>query len=291
MRPDSTASRMRVSLRIIRTEAGEPSGFIRTARRPRRRARGAVNEHEPAPPRPDHEPLRPARRARTARPARRKLGHLSRGPSPGVDPEQLARRPLTVRILLENLVRHYDPRARRRRDDRPARELRRLRRPASSRSTPSRVLLQDFTGVPGARRPDRDAVGGGARAASPVEAINPEVPVDLIVDHSVQVDSYGTAQSLADQPRPRVRAERRAVRPPPLGQQALPERPDRAPRERNLPPGQPRVPRLGRRPPRRTRPGRRSRSRTPSSGRTPTRRWSTASACSAGASAGSRPRR
>ncbi|HEV8049756.1 MAG TPA: aconitase family protein, partial [Thermoplasmata archaeon] len=111
----------------------------------------------------------------------------------GVDPSKLARRPLTVRILLENLVRHYDPRLV------DPETIVRLANSGDSGARelpfhPSRVLLQDFTGVPALV--DLTAMRSAAeRRGMAVEAINPEVPVDLIVDHSVQVDSYGTAQS------------------------------------------------------------------------------------------------
>ncbi|MFP3360562.1 aconitase family protein, partial [Planococcus sp. SIMBA_143] len=60
---------------------------------------------------------------------------------------------------------------------------------------PSRVILQDFTGVPAvvdlaSLRKAMDDVGGD------VQKINPEVPVDLVIDHSVQVDAYGTDDAL-----------------------------------------------------------------------------------------------
>ena len=61
---------------------------------------------------------------------------------------------------------------------------------------PARVLLQDFTGVPcvvdlAAMRAAIGALGGDPRI------INPQVPVDLVIDHSVQVDYYGTADAYA----------------------------------------------------------------------------------------------
>ena len=61
--------------------------------------------------------------------------------------------------------------------------------------TPSRVLLQDFTGVPAvvdlaAMRDAMTALGGSA------EQINPLSPAELVIDHSVQVDSFGSADSL-----------------------------------------------------------------------------------------------
>ncbi|WP_085992106.1 aconitate hydratase AcnA [Oceanobacillus senegalensis] len=60
---------------------------------------------------------------------------------------------------------------------------------------PSRVVLQDFTGVPAvvdlaSLRKAMVDLGGKP------EEINPEVPVDLVIDHSVQVDQYGTANAL-----------------------------------------------------------------------------------------------
>ena len=60
---------------------------------------------------------------------------------------------------------------------------------------PSRVILQDFTGVPAvvdlaSLRTAMEAVGGD------VQKINPEVPVDLVIDHSVQVDEYGSTSAL-----------------------------------------------------------------------------------------------
>lgn len=60
---------------------------------------------------------------------------------------------------------------------------------------PSRVILQDFTGVPAvvdlaSLRKAMVDMGG-----SP-DQINPEVPVDLVIDHSVQVDAYGSPDAL-----------------------------------------------------------------------------------------------
>lgn len=60
---------------------------------------------------------------------------------------------------------------------------------------PSRVILQDFTGVPVVvdLASMRDAV---VKAGGSPDLINPEIPVDLVVDHSVQVDYFGTDQAL-----------------------------------------------------------------------------------------------
>jgi aconitate hydratase len=62
--------------------------------------------------------------------------------------------------------------------------------------TPTRVVMQDFTGVPAvvdlaAMRSAMDRLGGDPGL------INPVIPVDLVIDHSVQVDAYGTTDALA----------------------------------------------------------------------------------------------
>ena len=93
------------------------------------------------------------------------------------------------------------------------------------------------------------------------------------------------------QRRPRVRAQRRALPAPALGPDGVPRPARRAARDGHRPPGQPRVPGDGRRRSRDDGRRRGSPSPTRSSAPTRTRRWSTASACSAGASAASRPRR
>jgi aconitate hydratase len=101
------------------------------------------------------------------------------------------RLPYTLRILLENALRHaersdaeallrWDPNAE------PADEI-------SFR--PARVLLQDFTGVPAIvdlaamRNAMQDLGGDPAR-------INPQLPAELVIDHSVQVDEYATARAI-----------------------------------------------------------------------------------------------
>jgi aconitate hydratase len=104
--------------------------------------------------------------------------------------------PYSLRILLESLLRNEDGRAVSRDDiaalarwspsDTPSREIAFM---------PARVLLQDFTGVPAvvdlAAMRDAMAELGGDPAR-----INPLLPAELVVDHSVQVDSFGEARSL-----------------------------------------------------------------------------------------------
>ena len=99
-----------------------------------------------------------------------------------------------------------------------------IRRPLPSREIafmPARVLLQDFTGVPAvvdlaAMRDAMQTLGGDP------ERINPLQPVELVIDHSVQVDEYGIAGGVPAQRRARVRAQPRALRLPALGPAGVP---------------------------------------------------------------------
>jgi aconitate hydratase len=108
-----------------------------------------------------------------------------------VDPERL---PHTVKILLENLLRRAGSR------DVTAGDVLSLARwpseefPAKIAFMPSRILMQDFTGVPAVvdLAALRSAV---ARAGGDPAAVNPEIPVDLVIDHSVQVDRFGSSQA------------------------------------------------------------------------------------------------
>jgi aconitate hydratase len=110
----------------------------------------------------------------------------------------LERLPFSIRILLENLLRRYDGRFVTEDDvlalaawnptDPGDRELPFL---------PARVLLQDFTGIPvvadlAALRAEMKRLGGDP------ERVNPAVPVDLVIDHSVQVDVFGTPTAFAE---------------------------------------------------------------------------------------------
>ncbi len=113
---------------------------------------------------------------------------------PGVDAAKLARRPRTVRILVENLLRNAD-----RSGIDPA-AIRALAEggpgiPSEIPFYPSRVLLQDFTGVPVFVDLSalRSAAAGRGKEPS---RIQPVIPADLVIDHSVQVDSYGAPNSL-----------------------------------------------------------------------------------------------
>jgi len=114
------------------------------------------------------------------------------------DHGDLARLPFSLRILLENLLRaedgaavtrddvlallRWDPKAE------PDREI---------AFTPARVLMQDFTGVPAivdlaAMREAIVRMGGDPKLA---RKVNPLVPAELVIDHSVQVDAWGTPEA------------------------------------------------------------------------------------------------
>jgi aconitate hydratase len=109
----------------------------------------------------------------------------------------LARTPVTLKILLENVLRHAGG------GIVEADDVERLAawRPGGTSEAeipfmPSRVVLQDFTGVPAvvdlAAMRDAMADLGGDPAR-----VNPLVPADLVIDHSVQVDAFGTAAAFA----------------------------------------------------------------------------------------------
>ncbi len=110
---------------------------------------------------------------------------------------KLARLPYSLKILLENLLRFEDGRSVTKADIETLAKW--SAREASEKEIafrPARVLLQDFTGVPcvvdlAAMRDAMAAMGGDPKA------INPLQPVELVIDHSVQVDYFGSPQALA----------------------------------------------------------------------------------------------
>ena len=108
----------------------------------------------------------------------------------------IARLPFSLKILLENLLRREDN-AFVKADDIRALASWNPAKPTHKEISfmPARVLLQDFTGVPcvvdlAAMREGMIALGGNP------ERVNPLQPVELVIDHSVQVDHFGGADSL-----------------------------------------------------------------------------------------------
>ncbi len=103
--------------------------------------------------------------------------------------------PYSIRILLENLLRHEEGRAVSRADIEAILKWDGKHLPEKEIAfMPARVLLQDFTGVPAVvdLAAMRSAV---ARAKGDTGKINPLIPSELVIDHSVQVDSYGEPDS------------------------------------------------------------------------------------------------
>ena len=101
--------------------------------------------------------------------------------------------PFSLRILLENLLRTEDGRNVTKNEIRALAAWNKNSKPEKEIAfTPSRVLLQDFTGVPAvvdlaAMRDAMKRLGGDAKL------INPLQPAELVIDHSVQVDEFGSA--------------------------------------------------------------------------------------------------
>ncbi len=111
--------------------------------------------------------------------------------------EGLSSLPFSLKVLLENLLRHEDGRTVTRDDIRAMVDW--LKDGRSTREIafrPARVLMQDFTGVPAVvdLAAMRDAMG---EMGGDPKKINPLVPVDLVIDHSVMVDYFGTPQAFA----------------------------------------------------------------------------------------------
>ena len=110
--------------------------------------------------------------------------------------DKVARLPYSLKVLLENLLRFEDGVNVTRNDI----EALLAWDPAATPSheiafTPSRVILQDFTGVPCVvdLAAMRDAI---VRLGGDAERVNPLAPAELVIDHSVQVDEYGSAGAL-----------------------------------------------------------------------------------------------
>src|SRR5690554_3598157 len=102
--------------------------------------------------------------------------------------------PFSIRVLLENVLRNFDDFAVTRENVETLLNW----KPESSEKDipykPSRVLMQDFTGVPAVV--DIASLRAEAvRKGKDAQKINPLIPVDLVIDHSVQVDYFGTNYS------------------------------------------------------------------------------------------------
>ncbi len=104
---------------------------------------------------------------------------------------QIDRLPFSIRILLENALRQAGKGYVTEDDVRTIGEWSPTNAGANIPFMPSRVVLQDFTGVPAVV--DLAAMRDGlARMGGKPDRINPQVPADLVIDHSVQVDYFGS---------------------------------------------------------------------------------------------------
>lgn len=108
----------------------------------------------------------------------------------------ISRLPFSIRVLVENLLRNLDERTVTEEDvNKVANWKIKHDRPEEIAYYPSRVILHDFTGVPcivdlALMRDTMVELGKDPKK------INPLVPVDLVIDHSIQVDYYGTSDAL-----------------------------------------------------------------------------------------------
>lgn len=112
----------------------------------------------------------------------KKLEELGFGP--------ISKLPFTIKILLEAVLREYDGYTVTEDDVKILADYDAKNPTGEIPFKPSRVVLQDFTGVPAvvdlaALRSAMERMGGNP------QSINPQVPVDLVIDHSVQVDMFG----------------------------------------------------------------------------------------------------
>ena len=108
----------------------------------------------------------------------------------------ISRLPFSLKVLLENLLRNEDGRSVTADDIRAMASWLTETTDREIAFRPARVLMQDFTGVPAvvdlaAMRDAMNALGGDP------ERINPLVPVDLVIDHSVIVDDFGNPRAFA----------------------------------------------------------------------------------------------
>jgi len=109
----------------------------------------------------------------------------------------ISRLPVSLKVLLENVLRFEDGRSYKVDDAKAV--VGWLENASSSKEVPfkpARILMQDFTGVPGVV--DLAAMRDGIiRLGGDPQKVNPLVPVDLVIDHSVMVDVYARPDALA----------------------------------------------------------------------------------------------
>ena len=160
----------------------------------------------------------------------------------------VARLPYTLRVLLENVAAH-GRRGRRRAvatwdaNAEPSNEISFAPRASCSRTSPACPAVVDLAAM-------RDAI---AELGGDPAQINPLIPAELVIDHSVQVDEFASRVAFARNVELEFERNHERYALPALGPARVRRLQGRAARHRHLPPGEPRVPRARRRGPRRRR--------------------------------------
>jgi len=121
-----------------------------------------------------------------------KLGALEKGLH-----VKISRLPYSIRVLLENLLRFEDDRTVKPGDIEYIAQWDPKTAAQEIQFRPARILLQDFTGVPCVvdLAAMRDAL---KRLGANPELANPLIPADLVIDHSVQVDAFGSEKAFSE---------------------------------------------------------------------------------------------
>ena len=108
---------------------------------------------------------------------------------------QIAQLPFSIRVLLENILCHMDGRHVTHKDVETLLDWESTQGKSTVPFCPGRVLMQDFTGVPAIVDLASIRTEVSRHNKSLVSAVNPKVQVDLVVDHSVIVDYFGTPEA------------------------------------------------------------------------------------------------
>ena len=156
---------------------------------------------------------------------------------------KISRLPISIRIVLESVLRNCDGKKVRRKDVETLANWN-AKSPANEEIPfiVARIVLQDFTGVPlvvdlAAMRSAVKRLGGDPKI------IEPLVPVDLVVDHSVQVDFFGSAKALALELGDGVQTQSRALPVSEMGTASFQNFPTHPAGHRHRSPGKSRIPR------------------------------------------------
>ena len=150
--------------------------------------------------------------------------------------------PFSIKILLENALRNLDNFEVTEEACARNRQLER-RRAAADRNPVQARARRPCRTSPASRRWSiwRRCAARWRASATTRAKINPGVPVDLVIDHSVQVDRFGTTDSIRFNAAKGIRAQPRALRVSALGTERLRQFPRRPARDRHRPSGQPRI--------------------------------------------------